>query len=68
MGGGEWPALAAEAKGIAERMQEALARKTMLETAAGYERLASYAGLARSRANRVAPITSTDIYRSPAPG
>ncbi len=46
----EWLALASEAKGIAERMQEALARKTMLEIAAGYERLAGYAGSARSRA------------------
>jgi hypothetical protein len=46
----EWLALAAESKGIAERMQEALARKTMLEIAAGYERLASYASSERSRA------------------
>jgi hypothetical protein len=36
----------------------------MLEIAAGYERLASYAGSARSRANRAAPITSTNIYCS----
>jgi hypothetical protein len=61
---GEWLARAAEAKGMAERMQDALARKTMLEIAAGYERLASYAGSARSRAKTAVPITSTDIYRS----
>jgi hypothetical protein len=60
----EWPARAAEAKDMAERMQNALERKTMLEIAAGYERLASYAGSARSRANTAEPITSTDIYRS----
>ncbi len=46
----EWFARAEEAKSIAERMQNALARKTMLEIAAGYERLASYATTVHSRA------------------
>jgi hypothetical protein len=67
----EWLARAAEATGIAERMHDALPRKTMLEIAAGYERLARYAGSApvRVAAERkqqvpVAQVTFTDIYRS----
>ena len=48
----EWLARATEARGIAERMQRALARKTMIEIAAGYERLAGYAGSATRRAKQ----------------
>ena len=67
----EWLARAAEASGIAERMDDAQSRKTMLEIAAGYERLARYAGSAPARATAarkqevpIAQVTSTDIYRS----
>ena len=67
----EWLARAAEASGIAERMDDAQLRKTMLEIAAGYERLARYAGSAPARATAerkqevpIAQVTSTDIYRS----
>ena len=41
-----------------------LARKTMLEIAAGYERMARYAGSATVQAKQREPTTSTDIYRS----
>ena len=51
----EWMALATEARGIAERMNHPLARKTMLEIAAGYERLAAHPAEASN---------SMDIYRS----
>ena len=54
----EWLTRATEARDIAERVQQPLARKTMLEIAAGYERMARYAGSA------TVPATSTDIYRS----
>jgi hypothetical protein len=57
----EWLARAEEASSIAERMQDPLARKTLLEVAAGYERLASYARLATTRGYRAA---SMDIYHS----
>jgi hypothetical protein len=67
----EWLARAAEANGIAERMHDTLPRKTMLEIAAGYERLARYAESAPTRAAAgrkqempVAQVTSTDIYLS----
>jgi hypothetical protein len=54
----KWMARASEARDIAERMDDPLARKTMLEIAAGYERLAAHA------AEPIAPITAMDIYRS----
>jgi hypothetical protein len=54
----EWTARATEARGVAERMDDPIARKTMLEIAAGYERLAAQA------AEPLASVTSTDIYRS----
>ena len=55
----EWTGRASEARGIAERMDDPLARKTMLEIAAGYERLA-----ARAAAEATTSIRSMDIYRS----
>jgi hypothetical protein len=54
----EWTARATEARRIAERMDDSLAQKTMLEIAAGYERLAAHA------AEPLASVTSMDIYRS----
>ena len=50
-------ARATEARGIAERMQRALVRKTMIEIAAGYERLAGYAGSATRRAKQQEAVT-----------
>jgi hypothetical protein len=58
---GHWLARAEEASGIAEPIQDPLAHKTLLEIAAGYERLASYARSATTRGHRRASI---DIYRS----
>jgi hypothetical protein len=55
----EWTARATDARAIAERMEDdPLARETMLEIAAGYERLAARA------AKAMTPTTSMDIYRS----
>jgi hypothetical protein len=57
----EWRARAKEVSGFAERIQDPLTHKTLLEIAAGYERLASYASSASTRGHRAAYI---DIYRS----
>ena len=51
-------ARATEARGIAERMQRARVRKTMIEIAAGYERLAGYAGSATRRAFSTTPSSA----------
>jgi hypothetical protein len=59
----EWLARAAEATGIAERMHDALPRKTMLEIAAGYERLARYAGSAPVRVEPDA--SSSSVFMLP---
>ena len=45
-----WSVLAEEAKAIAEEMKDALSKKTMLEIAAGYDRLAKRAPAAKREA------------------
>ena len=45
-----WSVLAEEAKAIAEGMKDALSKKTMLEIAAGYDRLAKRAPAAKREA------------------
>ena len=69
----EWLARAAEATGIAERMHDALPRKTMLEIAAGYDAIGTpcwgqrRVRVAAERKQEVPvaqKVTFTDIYRS----
>jgi hypothetical protein len=54
----QWMARASEARSLADRMDDPLGRKTMLEIAAGYERLAAHAA-----AEAMTPA-SMDIYSS----
>jgi|SRR5690242_5407421 len=56
----EWTARATEARSLAEKMRDADARSTMLVIAAGYEKLARRAEVAKAEAS----ATSIGIYRS----